>query len=226
MPPSPPPLPPEAVVQEMPEPLTPEFYAWLAPLEHLSTDRLVEHTGCRVRGCRVGRSWDAEHGCHVFVHNGKIVGWELFRLLNPPARTDAEAFCRAVYDEHRLADGKPVLAAVRAPAPREPSGHLPGEEQRLINKIYAERDMCVALACRLALMAGLKSYLALDESQPEGWKHVVFVELPGGQAAWHIHDKELPWFKHLGLEPNRYDGHTTEEKYARCLAPWPWETRP
>jgi hypothetical protein len=44
----------------------------------------------------------------------------------------------------------------------------------------------------------------------------VFVQLPAGQASWHIHESELGWFDHLERRAgNSWDGHTTPEKYER-----------
>jgi hypothetical protein len=35
------------------------------------------------------------------------------------------------------------------------------------------------------------------------------------QISWHIHKSELPMFKHLKRSKDKWDGHTTEEKYKR-----------
>jgi hypothetical protein len=219
-------LPTEPLVQPMPEPMTPEFYEWLRLVGGLSMDRLVEHAGCVVRGCRVGREWDAEHGCHVFVHNGKIINWDTYRNMTPQPTTDAEAFFRVIFDEHAIADGKPRLGQLQIPAPRQPTTHLDNEEKKLVNRVYAERDMLVALVCRLSQMAGFEVHIAPDETQPDEWKNVVFVELPSGQVSWHIHVKELGWFEDVPRrDDNKWDGHTDEEKYARVLAPFPWRNR-
>lgn len=80
---------------------------------------------------------------------------------------------------------------------------------------YRERDRLVAALSKL-----FPSYLArhpADEPWEEDWRWIVYVDLPTGQASWHIHDSELDWFSHLRRQAHEvaWDGHTTEQKYAR-----------
>jgi len=52
----------------------------------------------------------------------------------------------------------------------------------------------------------------------DGWC-VVYVELPTGQVSWHVQESELSLFSHAYRDiGNPWDGHTTEEKYARLAA--------
>lgn len=83
--------------------------------------------------------------------------------------------------------------------------------------VYAERDQLVA-----ALSKCFPSHLALhdlsDTNWDSCWRNIVCVHLPTGQATWHIHERELPWFAHLGYDTAQcegWDGHTTDEKYRR-----------
>lgn len=91
-------------------------------------------------------------------------------------------------------------------------------------QIYQERNRVVAVLAKLAQGQGMKAWLDRQQGNDvdEGWAWVVYIELPTGQVSWHIHDSELPWFGFLPRqnEPGHpsWDGHTTEEKYARCLA--------
>jgi hypothetical protein len=85
------------------------------------------------------------------------------------------------------------------------------------NNAYVERD---ALVCALS-----KLFPSTLERHPENeewendWRWIVFVELPGGQATWHIHDSELAMFDHLHRNTGKiWDGHNTPEKYARLEA--------
>ena len=86
--------------------------------------------------------------------------------------------------------------------------------------VYHERDACVALAAILAQFLGLRTWVGQHEPkddpewEPE-WRNVVFIELPDGQVSWHIHERELPWFAGLPRGTLPWDGHTTDEKYAR-----------
>ena len=88
------------------------------------------------------------------------------------------------------------------------------ESQHDRDSVYEERDRLVA-----ALSKCYSSHLA-RHSWPDwedDWRNIVCVHLPTGQAAWHIHDSELDMFEHLAASDAAcfYDGHSTEEKYAR-----------
>lgn len=79
-----------------------------------------------------------------------------------------------------------------------------------LDSVYNERDRLISLLTTFYL-----SYLSKDETSEEGFKTVVYIETPEGQLSWHISDKEVQLFKHLKYEDNKWDGHTTEEKYKR-----------
>lgn len=83
------------------------------------------------------------------------------------------------------------------------------------NSAYSERDRLVQALSKL-----FPSFLARhpdsDTEWDDDWRWIVFIELPTGQASWHIHDSERAWFEHLSVrDSNPWDGHTTEEKYRR-----------
>ena len=65
--------------------------------------------------------------------------------------------------------------------------------------------------------ARLERHPDSDTTWDDDWRWIVFIDLPTGQASWHINDSELDWFVHLKRYPdqNTWDGHTTTEKYAR-----------
>ena len=52
------------------------------------------------------------------------------------------------------------------------------------------------------------------EGWSEDWHGCVYIEFPTFQASWHFHDFQAYLFDNLPEEPNLWDGHTTEEKYA------------
>lgn len=87
------------------------------------------------------------------------------------------------------------------------------------NGAYNERDRCVALIARMAnalgYRAGLGEHPREDVSWDHDWRTIVFVDLPAGQASWHIHDSERPLFVALDAYSGQWDGHSTEEKYRR-----------
>lgn len=87
--------------------------------------------------------------------------------------------------------------------------------------VYTERDRLVA-----ALTKMWPSHITRHEHSPgeewdKEWLNVICVHLPAGQATWHVHISELPWFEHLNgvdLSCGGYDGYSTEEKYQRVHA--------
>lgn len=83
---------------------------------------------------------------------------------------------------------------------------------------YSERNMLVALLSS-CFPSQLQRHPDADETWEDDWRWIVFVELPAGQASWHIHDSELKQFGHLrrDLPEIEWDGHTNDEKYARVL---------
>ncbi len=75
--------------------------------------------------------------------------------------------------------------------------------------------MCVAFIARMAVVMGWRVGMARHEGEWEDdWRWIVYIDLPAGQVSWHIHDSEREWFN-LPDYPGVWDGHTTEEKYAR-----------
>lgn len=87
--------------------------------------------------------------------------------------------------------------------------------QRSKDGAYSERDNLVAALSKL-FPASLERHDPSDTTWEDDWRWIVFIELPTGQASWHIHNSELPMFDHLIRETGiKWDGHTTEEKYDR-----------
>lgn len=84
---------------------------------------------------------------------------------------------------------------------------------------YTERNRVVAALARLVVGLGGSAWLAPHPEDPEWdpeWRTIVFIEGPGGlQMTWHLHDSDVPLFDGLPRGSNRWDGHTTEQKYAR-----------
>lgn len=83
-------------------------------------------------------------------------------------------------------------------------------ESKETDEVYHERDQLVALISKI-----FPSHIGKDEEQKEGFKNVIYVQLPTGQCSWHIKDSELSLFKHLEHGKNNWDGHSTKEKYNR-----------
>jgi hypothetical protein len=101
--------------------------------------------------------------------------------------------------------------------------------QIAIDGAYAERNKCIAAIAHLARARGWSVGLGEHQDEPgkawdSEWRTVVFIDLPSGQVSWHIHDSQRPLFAGLsvyaparerGDDAPQWDGHSTEEKYAR-----------
>lgn len=84
---------------------------------------------------------------------------------------------------------------------------------------YRERAHLVALLAATTDQAVITPALDLDE--PGWW--IVYLNLGGRQASWHIAPRDAGLFAHVErVEPDdpraQWDGHTTEEKYAGIAA--------
>ncbi|AWN05286.1 hypothetical protein SEA_IBANTIK_64 [Streptomyces phage Ibantik] len=79
--------------------------------------------------------------------------------------------------------------------------------------VYRERAHLLA---HLAAIYPSRLIRGADPQEPD-WP-VLFVELPGGQATWHISPDDLDLFQYVSDEESDWavwDGHSTEEKYRR-----------
>ena len=100
---------------------------------------------------------------------------------------------------------------------------LEAENERLRGEkdgAYSERNKLVAALSKLRL-SWLERHPDSDTEWEDDWRWIVFVNGPGGQMSWHIHDSELGQFNHLIRHTgnvNSWDGHTVEEKYERLAA--------
>lgn len=75
---------------------------------------------------------------------------------------------------------------------------------------YRERAELTAIPA--ALFGGVVSY---NNPQSPTWP-VLYIETPEGQISWHNDPDDMGIFKHLPVvDDYPWDGHTTEEKYAR-----------
>ena len=82
---------------------------------------------------------------------------------------------------------------------------------------YWERNQLVAVLTKV-FPAWREKHPDSDIAWEDDWRNIVFIELPTGQTSWHIHDSEYDSFKDLPQSAHgicSWDGHTTEEKYAR-----------
>ncbi len=93
--------------------------------------------------------------------------------------------------------------------------HVGNELERVgINKdiAYEERNRLVALLARIFPSGLAKTAI---EGWSDDWHNCVYIDLPTGQASWHIHDSHMWMFEGLPPYTGEWDRHTTEEKYDR-----------
>lgn len=80
---------------------------------------------------------------------------------------------------------------------------------------YDERNRLVAMLASL-FPASLERHPDEDAEWENDWRWIVFIDLPTGQASWHIHDSQLSMFGHLKrMQGRKWDGHTNEQKWDR-----------
>lgn len=77
---------------------------------------------------------------------------------------------------------------------------------------YLERNQVVA-ALAQCFPSGTRT-TAID-GWSDDWHGCVYIDLPTGQASWHFHDSQAHLFNGLPEYTSPWDGHTTEDKYAR-----------
>lgn len=120
-------------------------------------------------------------------------------------------------DDYEPADGSARPSAWRAVAfPRRFWRALTGQRgvvpAAALDAAYRERAHLVAL-----LAAWRNSHIGYTDPAAPDWA-VLTIELPTGQACWHIAPDDLHLFAHVQPTPRHargWDGHTTDEKYAR-----------
>ncbi|MEU8555927.1 hypothetical protein AB0C80_18325 [Streptomyces anthocyanicus] len=140
-------------------------------------------------GASLARWWDARLA-------------ELHNAIVPPTEQGAPVGWQAIA-EHRERELKAVGEA-RHKAERERDG------------AYGERAHLVALLA--AMTDGAVIAPAVDVAAP-GWQ-IVYLAIGGRQASWHISPRDAGLFddvEHVSADDPRahWDGHSTEDKYAR-----------
>ena len=89
------------------------------------------------------------------------------------------------------------------------------------NGAYSERNKVISLAAKMAIALNLDAEIwqhdESDEDWEDDWRNIVAIELPTGWVTWHINDSERSLFDFLPDGENKWDGHTTEEKYRRVV---------
>lgn len=80
---------------------------------------------------------------------------------------------------------------------------------------YYERNQVVAALCKCFPAGRAKTAI---EGWSEDWHSCVYIDLPTGQVTWHYRDSHATLFEFLPMYQGKWDGHSTEEKYARLAS--------
>lgn len=95
---------------------------------------------------------------------------------------------------------------------------ISGINNNKLDSAYWERNQLVCLLSKV-FPSWLEKHPESDEAWEKDWTNIVFIQLPTGNACWHIHDRELSYFDHLShKEGNSWDGSSTPEKYKKILS--------
>jgi hypothetical protein len=114
------------------------------------------------------------------------------------------------------AKARAALARRAAPTGQQEAGALRAAK----DAAYAERNQCVALIAKMALVLGWRAGVRDHEGKPgetwePDWRNLVCIDLPTGQVTWHFHDSERLLLTGMPAYPAPWDGHDTAEKYRR-----------
>lgn len=85
-------------------------------------------------------------------------------------------------------------------------------EDEFLDAAYLERNRLVAMLASL-YPSGLKK--TAISGWDEEWHGCVYIDTPEGQMSWHYHERDGWLFEGLPQYKGEWDGHTTDEKYAR-----------
>lgn len=89
---------------------------------------------------------------------------------------------------------------------------ITGDPMAALNAAYRERAHLVA-----QMATQYPSHIGHSDPESPDWA-VVTIEMPTGQACWHIAPDDMDLFAHVEPTPQSargWDGHDTDEKYAR-----------
>jgi hypothetical protein len=88
------------------------------------------------------------------------------------------------------------------------------EQKTYTDAAYLERNKLVALLASI-YPSGIKR--TAIEGWSEDWHGCVYIDFPWGQGSWHYHDSQGYLFSHLPAYSGKWDGHSTENKYAEIV---------
>lgn len=127
---------------------------------------------------------------------------------------DERSCCDVIFDNDEGCLTAMHKSALRPAAPAPAEGEIATLKAQK-DGAYAERNKLVAALSKI-FPASVERHEG--EDWEDDWRNVVYIDLPTGQASWHIHDSEVKFFEHLPFgEGRKWDGHTNDEKYQRVL---------
>lgn len=84
--------------------------------------------------------------------------------------------------------------------------------------MYAERARLLVALSKLARSHGWAAGVSVDEQGHEGFRTLLFIDLPTGQVSWHLSDADVRanlYDANLSTYERAWDGHDQEEKWRR-----------
>jgi hypothetical protein len=124
---------------------------------------------------------------------------------------DTASFGSTEVYEARMRRGWLAVARWAARKAREAEAAM---EQRK-DDAYHERNKVVAALAKCFPSGVARTAI---EGWSDDWHGCVYIDLPTGQVSWHYHDSQAHLFAGLPTYEKPWDGHSTEEKYARLAA--------
>lgn len=148
-------------------------------------------------------AWTPGYGCPK-LHDGRYVSVE------------AQRFWECWQARALLSTNPKSEPTAAAPAPVDALREMGARK----DAAYEERNRCVALIARMAVVMGrdVRVTRTAIEGWSDDWHGCVYIDLPTGQASWHFHDSQAALFAGLPTGDATWDGHDTPEKYRRVEA--------
>jgi hypothetical protein len=92
---------------------------------------------------------------------------------------------------------------------------LKADHESALAAAYTERNRLVAALARIYPSGTAKTAI---EGWDPAWHGCVYIDAPRGQMSWHYHDSDAHLFESLPPYAGSWDGHMTDEKYARLAS--------
>jgi len=164
------------------------------------------------KAAEVAENYSGCHLCEVQAPHGvcetsPFAIADAIRALKTPAESGLSCGCTPPGTSENFGPGEWGICEDHSPLVR-----IAEDFRSQKDAAYEERNKVVAALAHLYPSGLLPTPGWLE------WSGCVYIDLPTGQVSWHYHDSHAPMFAGLPPYTKEWDGHTTEEKYARLAA--------